>query len=164
MLDDIRTTPRWFSGAASLGFVALALVVGLLLAGDDDDDAATPVAPTATTAAGSETSGGREGSPNGGFCEAAGAGCGSPYSRHATGGDPSESGSVVPASAADESADGIDPSAQEQEQGRRTEVTEPNVNPDHYGPGGEPVAEPSVPAAEGALDETATAPNRNPNH
>jgi hypothetical protein len=41
---------------------------------------------------------------------------------------------------------------------------EPNVNPDHYGPGGEPEAAPSLPAAEGARDETATRPNRNPDH
>jgi hypothetical protein len=131
MLDDMRTTRRWLAGAASLSFVALALVVGLMLAGDDDGAPATTAAPAAGT---DRAASGSEALPAG------------------TQETPTTDGVVAP------------PGRSEQERDLPAAAEEPNVNPDHYGAAGEPQPEPSLPAAEGVREETATAPNRNPDH
>lgn len=160
MLDDIWTTRRWIVGVASFALVALALVVGLLIAGDEGDENATAAAPVTTTAAGSGESGGGEGRRAGGSCAAAGADCGPPGTRRESGDGAAGGETSGPATAPEASGGGADLSPPEQ--GREVNATEPNANPDHYGPGGEPEAEPSLPAAEGVRGETA--PNRNPDH
>jgi hypothetical protein len=164
MLDDVWTTRRWTIGAASFAFVALALVVGLMLAGDDGSEPAPKAASTAgieAVASGSEAA-----APEGGQrglatepCEpGAGGAC-----REASQGEGEEpAGSTQETPTTDDVV--ASPGHSDQEQDRPAVAGQPNANPDHYGPGGEPEAEPSLPTAEGVRDEAATAPSRNPDH
>jgi hypothetical protein len=159
MLDDIRTTRRRLAGAASLGFVALALVVGLMVAGDDDGGPATTAAPTAAT---DRIARGSEARPEGGQGGSAAAPCdggdGACRDAHRSKAESAESTQETLTT-----DDVVAPPGRSEQEQDLPAAEAPNVNPDHYGPGGEPESEPSVPAAEGAIDG-ATAPNRNPNH
>ncbi|HET6832003.1 MAG TPA: hypothetical protein VFH44_11715 [Solirubrobacterales bacterium] len=56
------------------------------------------------------------------------------------------------------------PGLSDQEQDRPATAGQANVNPDHYGNGGEPAPDPSQPSAEGAREEIDGPPNRNPKH
>lgn len=151
---------RWAAGAASLGLVALALLVGLKLAGEEREGVtASPIAAGGSMQPRQRSDHGEAAVRAADSCTDHDRSCGPVRAQVAARRDPAEAGSPESGgSASTAAATNLSP----QEAEGQPVADQPNINPDHYGPGGEPEPEPGGPTAEGTRE--ATAPNRNPDH